>query len=444
METTGDHYPTPGGEGSARPESGDLPFSRNLELKASGETAGSQRPAAEWAVLPLDQEEKQTYFQVEAGKIIDILGEELERLGSSRETLELVEEIFSSWLALWGEEKHQPVTYFTDMFEVARDVFRQAGRLGRTGLTAPERLTMSRLLQGMRGLVQGEGNREYYDWCRETANRCTRMVIAWSTRTETPTAKPSADTPEKPVVAGREDELDISKSVDEWFVQVSRLVKGPTGGGKPPQSEAEGKVKGPRRPEMVSAGKGEESAPEKDSKAERKLTHWPVEPAGREERTVMVGKATPAAGPPASRPVPAAGPEAEPEAASIESPSALREELPAEPEGKPSGGHLAEAYFVERCREALELIRVNLDKLAGPSTHKVSRLLDNCVGQVAELAQDFGIKDVDETLEALQKNLNHIVIATDRGEPTGRAEIEALRSAVSSLERDCQLLDCVA
>jgi len=408
METTGNNYHSrTGGEAGKSDRGSGSVFSRNLELKPTDEPSGRRKVEAARMSLPLEAEEKQTYFQVEARKVVDILGEEIERLGSSRETQELVEELYAGWLALWGEEKISPAAEFTFMFEVARNAFRQAGRLGRKGLAPPERLTMSRLLQGMKGLVQGEGDREYFHWCRETANRCTRMIVAWSSRPETTGDGTGGEEPDKPAQTGRLDsELDISKSVDEWFVQVSNLVSHPV--------EAE-------QPAAVKPLE-DEPAPELEA-----------EPASTgEQRT--------------------AGPEEAASALAAEAPAGIREsarDLPESPAHEPEAvgeeaedSTLAGAYFVENCRETLEFVRNSLDRLSGPSSPKVSRLLDSYLGHVLGLAQDFGFRGVDEALESLRQDLQKIAVELERGGlPAGR-EIEAVKRAVSRLEQDCGQVVC--
>ena len=99
--------------------------------------------------------DRKVYFQLEARKVMDILNEEIVRLGRSQSIPMLVEDLYESWSALWGRDDHPPVKNFTGMFEMACTILACVGRLERKP-TLQEQELLDTLFQAMSRLVSGQ------------------------------------------------------------------------------------------------------------------------------------------------------------------------------------------------------------------------------------------------------------------------------------------------
>jgi len=100
-----------------------------------------------------------------------------------------------------------------------------------------------------------------------------------------------------------------------------------------------------------------------------------------------------------------------------------------------SEGWLSEMYFIECCLEAAEAIRNNADRLDGPPSKRTARMLSDWVEYLLRLSADFGITETDGAIEALRQRLGSIAAGARKSDA---AEVEALLSALSSLERECE------
>jgi len=138
-------------------------------------------------------------------------------VGETAGNIDLMEDLWRSWQALWGGGGETELLEFTAHFGTVRQALRTAVRCREAGLAAPEKLALGRLLQGMERLAGGRIGAEDVQWCREAGNRVSRMVAAWKSDDLRPEEKSQSQQ-----AHGAQD--DISSSIDEWFSQVSHFI----------------------------------------------------------------------------------------------------------------------------------------------------------------------------------------------------------------------------
>ncbi|MBW7998401.1 MAG: hypothetical protein FVQ81_17880, partial [Candidatus Glassbacteria bacterium] len=367
---------TAGGSDKSRPPDRDgngegLIFSQNLELDflaAGQESRPVRKPEPEAESSPAERE---IYFRLEAAKVVDLLRGELERFGASDGVFEMVEELWRSWLALWGDGRERGVAEFTELFRVAHRAFEAAVERGADEFSAPEKLALGRLMQAMERLVAGEVDDEDIAWCTEAGYRVARMIAAWNSG-----GQPEPDQAHESAELAAVD--DISGSIDEWFSQVSRFI---------PQLHDDE----PEEASMESDGESVFSAREIQPSLEAHeddidLEHVrELDPAGTETPGARV-EAEPVAGlsvvPPVEDKRRVAGQE--------KTGSGGREEIVLE---GTSEGWLAEVYFSECCLEAVEAIRSNVDYFEGHSARRTARIFGDHVDYLIQLSRDFGITE---------------------------------------------------
>lgn len=393
-------------------------FSQNLELDFLPQKNKLPELEETHTQQHKNPSERMTYFRLEAGKTIDILRGELEGFGSSGGGLEMVDELWRSWQELWGDETELEAVEFTELFRVARQALESAVRRGADEFSTPEKLALSRLMQGMEKLAAGEADEEDLQWARESGNRVLRMIAAW-------------DSGGRPEHDGGED--DISGSVNEWFSQVSQFI---------PQA--------PEDAEDEDEISYDEPVPEHED-VEDQPDH--LEPPLDEDVFVAAGSDGAEVDEPRQ-------PSVEPvDDVSMDEPVELREEDTAAEEADgsvadteapapsssedivtegTSEGWLSEVYFWECCQEAAEAIRNNIDRLTGSSAARTARMLGDHVDYIVQLSVDFGIAELDLTLDSLCRSLRAISAASSRESSSDVEMVEQLLSAVSRLENECE------
>ncbi len=201
-------------------------FSRNLEFGgAVGETGAARRREELPPSLPLDVEERGLYFRVEAGKVLDILEQELERLGRDTPALELVRDLCESWNILWGDDRGEPAATFSGMFEaIARLLPLAAGDHRRFAAAGGRGLTAA-LLERMRRLSRGEAGADPPEADRFLLRRGRELIGKLKEGKERPEPRGSdAQLPTRP--PSEPAGADITRAVDAWFDQVGELVRG--------------------------------------------------------------------------------------------------------------------------------------------------------------------------------------------------------------------------
>ena len=159
---------SPPGKPSDRAESSSeqIPiFSRNLELNA----LPVQRPRAglrpEKPVPPMKPADRNLYFKIEAGKVLEILNRRISRMNRERASIYLVKEIYQSWGTLWWGDDKFPVGPFSEMFDIVFSILTSVNRISRK-LDEKERALVISLVQAMTDLAQGKAEVGYLDACR--------------------------------------------------------------------------------------------------------------------------------------------------------------------------------------------------------------------------------------------------------------------------------------
>jgi hypothetical protein len=406
-------------------------FSQNLELEFNSPAMHpAGRDNSGFAGNEPEPEERMTFFQVEAAKVVEILREELERFGASEGNLEKIDQLWLGWCELWGAEQGLVELEFTAMFRVVRVACDAASCRGKAALAQPEKLALSRLMQGMEKLAGGQSDEEDLQWCRETGNRVLRMIAAWDNVEE------SGELESRPLP--QQDE-DISGSIDEWFSQVSRFI--------PHTPETEQKTDIPSSAEPTSLPDNELELVEPEPEYLLKQSSASLDSSEIEE--INEGDVEQLEDEPIVRQAPI---ETIDTVAPVSVQTAAEEDgVAQQPEtaragGEPediveegaSEGWLSEMYFSQCCHEAAEAIRNNADRLEGTSATRTARMLRDWVEYLLCLSADFGVIEADEALEALWSRLEEI-LAGDANSSSGDAEkVEELLSALSNLERECE------
>lgn len=429
-------------------------FSRNLELKVTP-VSRAEQPAQQPGTR-MEPGDRKVYFGIEASKVMDILNGELERLDQMQSSPTLVEDLYSSWRTLWGEDDQPPVKDFTGMFEVACRALSSAGGLERK-LDPQERETLNTLLLAMSRLASGEEGKDFLLWCCTAKSRCSRMSENLNRPVE---ISGGLSEPE----LKQEKTEDISGSVDEWFTQVSSLVMESGGEGEdsgkqresiqpqepavsaqeiePPAVELE---KAPAVPEEPLSGEFEQLAPVFGEQAEQKLTETEKEPERKkepeEEQTDIFTDR-----------------EFQPEATVEEVFTETQEEIPApsslieekiaqQPEEAATEidlqqkslsdtAQIIDFYFVEQCRAMIELVKCNLSRLDSPSAKRTSRMLSRYLDRMLVLSDDFGYEAFSESFVKMRELLGELTSA-GRGEKVSAGRnLEGLQTVVAEMERE--------
>ncbi len=410
-------------------------FSRNLELDFNSPSMSPvPRQSPGFTGDGLDLEERLTYFQIEASKVVDILRGELDRFGSLEGAQALVDDLWHGWRELWGTGLGAVEQEFTAMFRVVRGAYEAAARRGGTELSQPEKLALGRVMQGMEKLAGGESDEETLQWCREAGNRVLRMIAAWDNVEDggSPELKPS----QQP-----QPEEDISASIDEWFSQVSRFIP------HSPEDDQEtetltsfiGGELEPDEPEPDRDFLLEQSSASLESPPAQEVeTTEPGPPPGGEQEAPPALDESPAAPTPVGEQGPAGDDRiierrdtAEENCAAARRPEDIVGESASE-------GWLSEVYFSECCLEAAEAIHNNADRLEGASSARTARMLRDWVEYLLRLSADFGIAEADLALNALWMRLEEIASAGGGGRSSDAARVEELLGALSTLERECE------
>jgi len=432
-------------ENSSRPgdsSSGSSMFSRNLELKEAP-ASRTERPAGQ-PQERMEEADRKVYFKVEAGRVMDIINEELQRPDQSQSSPVLVEELYSSWKTLWGGDDRAPVKDFTEMFEAACKALCSAGRLERK-LKPQERKTLATLLKAMSRLASGEDDRDFLLWCRRAKQECFRLNEELNQQVEMP-GEPAESDPEM----GNAE--DISSSVDEWFTQVSSLVRESGRDGidsteqqqqsEPPQAEIEKPPAVPEEPfsedfQEVAARSGEQAAqptPETEEKAEPEekpvaeepdlFAEQEARPSAADEEVLTVAPAE----------IPAEAPVSGEKISPQEKEDAA--ELDSHRQGFAQTDEIIDLYFSQQCREVIEVFRHNLSRLSGPSSRRASRMLSRQLEQIVELSEDFGYESCNESLIKIRGFLDELASKGNGESVLLSRNLEELKTAVAELERE--------
>ena len=187
-------------------------FSRNLEVnvkKSLGENG------QEKSIMPeLADEDRMIYFQVEAGKIVDIIERDISMLERNRFSSNLVSDMYESWITLWGDDDAFPVGRFTELFEVVCEVLNSMVEMEHKP-ELNERLAIEKVVGAMRKLAGGNSDLA----ALESMNRYVEQLKGIAERFERGENSPVTH-------AGAAEEKveiidDISSSVDNWFKQAS-------------------------------------------------------------------------------------------------------------------------------------------------------------------------------------------------------------------------------
>ena len=396
-------------------------FSQNLELDFTPQSPAKSSPERpEQDAGELDSQERGTYFQVEAGKVVDILREGLQSFSGANAGMDMIDQLWDGWRELWGYGRTEVEREFADMFSAARQAFEAAVRHGSVGLSSPEKLALARLLEGMEKLANGESDEDDLQWCREAGNRVLRMIAAWEN------VDGESDLNSQPEIDMSQED-DISGSIDEWFSQVSRFI---------PQSADELEDELPAGPANFFT-LDEEPVAEEPEPAEQVEVTQPEEPVFSADETEVIEETAAKV-----EPEPTAAAEVVDDEEPVKQPQEMAgqvEEVHEDPEEivfeGSSEGWLSEVYFIECCLEAAETIRNNADRLQGAPSGRTAKMLCNWVEYLIQLSADFGIPETDTALHMLKQRLESIAAA---GRTSDAAKVEQLLSALSSLERECE------
>ncbi|HUU29869.1 MAG TPA: hypothetical protein VM123_18860 [archaeon] len=444
-------------------------FSRNLELSVAPVSSirpPQQRP--EEPDSPIQSVDRGIYFKVEAGKVLDILKEELERRKQGTPSLDLLEDLYGSWITLWGNDRRFPAGAFTEMLEIAYSILQQVGK-DDTALGSDEGKLLAGIFELMSKLISGEVDERFLDSNRHLVDKYRMLAIRLKTQSERQEAG-TEGWPEMPAETESRKEIepdfgertrendiieqqaDISDSVDEWFSQVSSLIAEPKAERKVPggwPAEPGRSAEGPESEEMVSAPRREEkegvrpvgelepvtqadtggsSVGEKEAAAQKQETErLTVEkrPPRQVEERILTERL-----PDLSPPVRIEWRDEQKERA------AGLTDLPVQIPEVESAPDIVGAYFKEHGKVIVEIIRNNLASLGGRSTKRTSQRLARYVDELFRLAEDFEYESLADPLRRTQRLLAHLAVIGKEEEMS--EVIESLSSLVDFLEQELE------
>ena len=246
---------------------------------------------------------------------------------------------------------------------------------------------------------------------------------------------------------------DISSSVDEWFTQVSSLVRESGRDGidsteqqqqqsEPPRAEIEKPPAVPEEPfsedfQEVAARSGEQAAqptPETEEKPEPEekpvaeepdlFAEQEARPSAADEEVLTVAPAE----------IPAEAPVSGEKISPQEKEDAA--ELDSHRQGFAQTDEIIDLYFSQQCREVIEVFRHNLSRLSGPSSRRASRMLSRQLEQIVELSEDFGYESCNESLIKIRGFLDELASKGNGESVLLSRNLEELKTAVAELERE--------
>ena len=212
-ELRGAEPATVGGRGNF-PDLEQVPlFSRNLEVSVKKSVGDSGQDKS---IMPeMADEDRMIYFQVEAGKIVDIIERDIAMLERNRFSSNLVSDMYESWTTLWGDDDAFPVGRFTELFEVVCGVLNSMVELEHKP-DLDEQMAIEKVVGAMRRLAGGNSDLAAIELMGNYVKQLKRISEKFES------CENASDNTAG--VVGREKvEVvdDISSSVDNWFKQVS-------------------------------------------------------------------------------------------------------------------------------------------------------------------------------------------------------------------------------
>ncbi len=427
-------------------------FSRNLELNA----LSVQRPRTglrpDKPVPPMKPADRNLYFKIEAGKVLEILNRRISGMNRERVSIDLVKEIYQSWGTLWWGDDKFPVGPFSEMLDIVFSILTSVSRLSRK-LDEKESSLVISLVQAMDDLAEGKAAVGYLDSCRMLVEKSRELGVRLELESGvnnkaaglgSPVESPGSIT-EQP--GGQAQKPDISSAVDEWFDQVANLI------------EESGTEESEARSEPLSAdlsagdahtakqvedcsdiARQEAGAGESDSSAGELSPDERFRNAEAFEDT----QAAPAAGEIPGEPVYQAdktvAPTAEPaRQIQVQSPPTAAEQAAynyADDNESPVMLDIISAYFKECCDRSVAIINHYLERLGGSSPRRTSHPLSECLEELLQLSENLEMEALVEDLSAVRETLTELTRAPEAEFDREKARVrEDLCRLVAKLEK---------
>ena len=418
-------------KGSGRDENPDeqIPiFSRNLEVNSSSVPRQPTGPRPEKIIPPMKPADRILYFEVEAGKVLEILRRRISGLNREPVSLGLVKDIYQSWCTLWEADDKFPVGPFTEMFDIAFSILSSMSSLSRK-FNEEERSVLVSLVQAMSELAEGKAEVGYLDSCRMLVEKSQRLGTRLELESGVKHKAPGLASPERSpgLTPGKTPaqgpKLDISSAVDEWFDQVSSLMEGP---GTKKKAVETSPAHADSSAGLSSPAEGQQDTGIESEDTTSRAGIRPEVPFRQAEES----------GPPAAEP--AVTPQAQ---------SSPAEEIEPPAPGSADDGEpvavqdVVFAYFRECCDRSVVIINRYLERLDDSSPKRTSRVLSDCLEELINLSKNLGIEDLVDDLFAMREALGELSrapkVEIDREKARVRAGlcrlVDKLKEAVFSL-----------
>ena len=187
-------------------------FSRNLEV--SVKRPGSDNGLGKPGTPELVDEDRMIYFQVESGKIVDIIERDIAMLERNRFSSNLVSDMYESWLTLWGDDDAFPVGRFTELFEIVCRVLNSMVEIEHKP-DLDEQSVIEKVVGAMRGLANGNTDLTALDSMGRYIDNLKKISDNFESKSS------SRSLVENNLEEKEEIVDDITSSVDKWFKQAS-------------------------------------------------------------------------------------------------------------------------------------------------------------------------------------------------------------------------------
>ncbi|MBN2288564.1 MAG: hypothetical protein JXQ83_04475 [Candidatus Glassbacteria bacterium] len=417
-------------------------FSRNLELNKTPPRKPQTVFRPEKNEPPMKPADRNLYFRVEAGKVLEIIRRRISGVKREPVSDELVRDIHQSWRTLWQGDDKFPVGPFTEMFDIAFSILSSMGRLPRK-LDESERSLLLSLVQAMSELAEGRAGVGYLESCRILLERArelgARLELEGGRNGKVAGTGPDGKAESRAAgTRGESWKEDISSAVDEWFDQVAGLiVKSGAKKTVPPAARPQREVSPAARVQPAAAGSRLEPAAGKEVAVDRAVSAVGESPGTEEaagERPVEISPAPKSepAGKAAGYAVAQAGPAESPPAAT--SPPAPVSAGDREPEALTD---VVDNYFRECCARSVAVIDRCLERLGGSSPKRASRVLSGCLDELLQLSKSLEKETLAAELAAACESLGDLSGAPEAEVGREKARVrEKLRRLVARLNED--------
>jgi hypothetical protein len=394
---------------------GQIPmFSRNLEVNPLAVRPRRNSPLPEENGLPMKPADRNLFFKVEAGKVLEIMRRKISGVNRESVSINLIGDVHQSWRTLWQGDDKFPVGPFTELFDIAFAILSGINRLSRK-LDEKEESVLVGLVGVMSELAEDKVGVGYLDSCRllveKSQQLAERLRIECGDAVENSTSassrKPPMSVPghEK----GHDPKMDISSAVDEWFDQVANLMVEPAAKN---QQDRQEDTPRPVDSTMVRAEIPFDTV-ERDSTEEKRAPTASIDllpESLRETENVPVGDSVcstesdraemirPAEESEASGAAITGEPDVQKTGAINKPPSSFSDnELNSE-----TVPDVVSAYFRECCIRSATVVNCFLKRLSSASPKRSYRALSDCLEELLRLSENFEMKSLVDDLCAIR------------------------------------------